>query len=244
VKAVPHTQQMSIMAAVANRRQSLAELAGKAFRKSKSQVRDSFQDLDEQTLHTMCKNVCDLFSGETTQHTASTVSCCSLEESCTAFFNSEESFTEFGEESFDMRRTSEFDISTIDFDLQKEEMEKFELQKKRSDGDDKNLIEVFPGRCLPLRGSEETWKAIMAGYITITRCTCCEEDLTCVEDTHLVICSDCWVFSPVDQSIAGISLEETEEEWHIRDELRGVGLGFKAKDILEWMNSQQKAESS
>jgi hypothetical protein len=185
-----------------------------------------------------------LFSGETTHHTASTESC-TLEESCAAFFNSEESFAEFGDESFDMRRTSEFDMSAIDYDLQKEEMEKFEQQKQgRSDGDDENLIEVSPGYCLPLHGSKDTWKAIMAGKIIITRCTCCEEDLTCVEDVQLVICCDCWVFSPVDQSIAGILLEETDEEWFTRNESSGVGLGVKANDIVEWINSQQEAESS
>jgi hypothetical protein len=230
------------MAAVANQRQSLAKLAGKSFRKRQSRIqsfsqRDSLGDLDEQTLHAMCKHVAGLFSGETTHHTASTESC-TLEESCAAFFNSEESFAEFGDESFDMRRTSEFDMSAIDYDLQKEEMEKL------SDEDEANVIEVSPGCCLPLRGSVETWKAIMAGKITITRCTCCEEDLTCVEDVHLVICCDCWIFSRVDQSIAGISLEENDEEWFTRLESSGVGLGVKANDIVEWINSQQEAESS
>jgi hypothetical protein len=133
-------------------------------------------------------------------------------------------------------------MSAINHDLQKEEMEKFEQQKPRgSDRDDANLIEVFPGCCLPLRGGKETWKAIMKGKITITRCTCCEEDLTCVEDAQLVICSDCWVFSPVDQSIAGISLEESDEEWFTRHEKSGVGLGIKANEMIEWINSQREA---
>jgi hypothetical protein len=248
VKEVTDTQKRS-MAAVDNQRQSLAELAYKSLSKRQSLIqrhsrRSSLEDMDEQTLNTICEKFSDLLSGETTNHTAPTVSC-SLEESGAPFFNGEESFTTFGEESFNMRRTSDFDVKAIDYDLQKEEMEKFEQQKRLNDGDDEDLIEVSPGCHLPLRGSEETWKAIMSGKVTITRCACCEEDLTCVEDAQLVVCCDCWVFSPVDQSIAGIPLEEeTDEEWFTRNKSRGVGLGVKANDIIEWISSQQEAESS
>ena len=87
-------------------------------------------------------------------------------------------------------------------------------------------IEIAPGIKLPLRGSEETWKAIEEGQITVTNCVSCQQELHCVLDAQLVVCPDCTILSPVDQSYhyAGTSADRY-----------GVGLGIKPEDVVRWI---------
>jgi hypothetical protein len=103
---------------------------------------------------------------------------------------------------------------------------------------EQDLIEVSPGVYLPLRGSKETWEALLEGRVVVTMCSCCQEELSCIEDAQLVVCSDCWVISPVDQSIAGISLEDNEADEECYSS--SVGLGIKASEIGEWLEAAQQ----
>jgi hypothetical protein len=90
-------------------------------------------------------------------------------------------------------------------------------------------IEVAPGIELRLRGSKETWAAIKECRITVTSCCCCLTELHCIEDAELVVCPDCWVVSPVDQSIGGIPIEGDSNESD-----PSVSLGVKVEDSIRW----------
>ncbi len=87
-------------------------------------------------------------------------------------------------------------------------------------------IEVAPGIRLPLRGSDETWKAIEEGQVTVTSCISCQQDLNCVLDAQLVVCPDCSMLSPVDQ---------TTQDADSSADRYGVGLGVKPADIIRWV---------
>lgn len=90
---------------------------------------------------------------------------------------------------------------------------------------DVTTIEVAPGIRLPLRGTEETWKAIEEGQVTVTTCMTCQQDLHCVLDAQMVVCPDCTMLSPVDQ---------TSQDAESLADRYGVGLGVKPEDVLRW----------
>jgi hypothetical protein len=97
------------------------------------------------------------------------------------------------------------------------------------------MIEVTPGADkLPLRGGAETWRAIEEGSITVTMCGYCKMDLNCVFDAQLVICPDCFILSPVDQTEQGTADSTTSMH------RRGVGVGIKAEEIRRWVMSNSE----
>lgn len=87
-------------------------------------------------------------------------------------------------------------------------------------------LEIAPGIKLPLRGSEETWRAIEEGQATVTSCISCQQELHCVLDAQLVVCPDCTMLSPVDQ---------TNHFSGTTPDRYGVGLGVKPGDVLRWI---------
>ena len=87
------------------------------------------------------------------------------------------------------------------------------------------MIEVAPGVKLPLRGSDETWRAIEDGRATITMCMCCQIELNCLENAQLVACPDCTMLSPVDQS----------NQYDDGVARHGVGVGVKPADVIRWI---------
>jgi hypothetical protein len=216
---------------------------------------DSSDELDDVTIHKLCSDFAMLLSGDT-EHTDKTG--CLSNDSATSFdsFAGEEEEQEVVDNDFfdvslidtelqkealaefeeqQKQRTSQ-DAANLNgaqeqlldaglTNTQEDEYEELQLN------DSLDLIEVSPGFNLPLTGSKGTWKAIRDGRITITKCCCCQEDLTCIDDADLVICCDCWVFSPVDQSIAGTP----------SDTPRGVGMGVKIDDMKEWIIAQQRS---
>ena len=101
------------------------------------------------------------------------------------------------------------------------------------DGKRESLIEVAPGIRIPLSSSEETWTAIMDGRVTVTKCQNCGNELTCIDESNLVICSDCWVFSPVEQDGAN----DPSPIIHSR-----ASIGVKIENIFEWLASQENLE--
>jgi hypothetical protein len=111
------------------------------------------------------------------------------------------------------------------------EIDLLESQNSCSSIDGTIRIEVAPGIELRLRGSKETWAAIKESRITVTSCCCCLTELHCIEDSDLVVCPDCWVVSPVDQSIGGIPIEGDSNESDPR-----VGLGVKVEDTIRWLS--------
>jgi len=62
-------------------------------------------------------------------------------------------------------------------------------------------IEVSPGVFANLRGSEETWNALEAGFVADVECLCCGHQLLCIADAEFVLCPDCRVVSPVCDSL-------------------------------------------
>jgi hypothetical protein len=222
---------------------------------SQLQLCESEEELDEvTTIHQSCSNVARLLSGDTDHTDMTGLS----SDSHTSFNNS---FAEFDEDFFDVslidtelqkEALAEFEqqkqsqdgrtntqeellllveddgLNTPDDAFDEEEHEELQLN------DSQDLIEVSPGFNLPLVGSRETWKAIRDGRITITKCCSCQEDLTCIDDADLVVCCDCWVVSPVDQSIAGGTPNGTSST-------RRVGMGVKTDDMQEWITAQQRS---
>ena len=93
------------------------------------------------------------------------------------------------------------------------------------------MIQVQPGIKKPLRGSDETWKAIEDGRVTITCCVSCQIDLNCVEDAELVVCPDCTMISPVDQ---------TTDAGSNRNHRYGVGVGIKPEAIRDWIRKSMQ----
>lgn len=89
------------------------------------------------------------------------------------------------------------------------------------------MIEVGPGVSMLLRGSDETWKAIEDGRVTITSCIYCQIELNCLDDAQLVICPVCTMMSPVDQTDGN---DENSSATR-----RGVGVGIKPEDVVEWV---------
>ena len=95
-----------------------------------------------------------------------------------------------------------------------------------------DVIEVAPGETLPFIRADTTFQALMEGQVLVSKCTCCETDLTCVDYATVIVCADCWAFSPVDQ----------EEQTNCFQD-GCVCLGIKEQDIVEWLNQQEQLES-
>jgi hypothetical protein len=94
-----------------------------------------------------------------------------------------------------------------------------------------DMIDVAPGVSLPLRQSKETWKAIIEGRVIVSQCCYCTQEWTCIEDAELLACSDCWVFSPIEQP----------NQQHDRQS-SGVCIGVRAEDIMEWIQESQQQQ--
>ena len=95
-------------------------------------------------------------------------------------------------------------------------------------------VEVTPGVEVTLRSAPETWQAIKYGCTIQTSCHGCGSDLHVIEDAAHVVCPDCWMIGPVEQSIGGIPLE-----FDGASDNHGLGLGVKASDLLQWIDSTE-----
>jgi hypothetical protein len=82
-------------------------------------------------------------------------------------------------------------------------------------------VEIMPGVFSPLRGSEETWRAINAGNVEIVECICCCNRIQCIADAEYVLCPECRVVSPVENRYRGRQASGQHNK-------RGVGLGLLA----------------
>eukprot|EP00339_Tiarina_fusa_P005505 CAMPEP_0117032204 /NCGR_PEP_ID=MMETSP0472-20121206/23094_1 /TAXON_ID=693140 ORGANISM="Tiarina fusus, Strain LIS" /NCGR_SAMPLE_ID=MMETSP0472 /ASSEMBLY_ACC=CAM_ASM_000603 /LENGTH=503 /DNA_ID=CAMNT_0004740759 /DNA_START=21 /DNA_END=1532 /DNA_ORIENTATION=+ len=87
--------------------------------------------------------------------------------------------------------------------LEEEVQEVVEEEQQQQEAEEELLvIEVAPGIRMSLKTPEDTWRAVLDGRITVTTCTSCACELTVADDAEVVVCTDCWVFSPVDQSLS------------------------------------------
>jgi hypothetical protein len=90
-------------------------------------------------------------------------------------------------------------------------------EDKKPDHASVSQIEIAPGIFKPLRGSEETWKAIETGNIVPTACLSCSLSLHCLDDAEYVICPACQVVGPVECCLQGFG--------------RGIGLGVRDEQL-------------
>ena len=58
-------------------------------------------------------------------------------------------------------------------------------------------IEIAPGEFRPLRGSDETSRAIALGYTQQVDCFICSIRIQCIADCEMVICPECRMVSPI-----------------------------------------------
>jgi hypothetical protein len=91
-------------------------------------------------------------------------------------------------------------------------------------------VEVEPGVFLPLRGSEETLRAMAQGTTRLVQCLSCEAPLACVPDCQMVICPDCRVVSPIldeEQNMRNAFLLASKTGSPLNSS--SVGLGWKMR---------------
>ena len=88
------------------------------------------------------------------------------------------------------------------------------------------IIEIEAGVFEPLRGSQETLRAVQDGEITPVNCICCQSRFHCIKAARYVICPACKVIGPVPGGKVG------------------VGLGFYHKDIPAYGGGKTKRRSS
>lgn len=161
----------------------------------------------------------------------------------TSLFDVDEQMKELGffEEQQKQRATEAREIVGLDpQEHDRDESEQDYSNSEELDNEGEDMIEVSPGVDMPLRRSFETWQAIMDGRVIVTKCYSCTSELGCIDDVELVICADCCVFNLIDQNIASVSLKRDQTSRVVR----GVGIGVKLEDIVEWMSNPEARQST
>jgi len=87
-----------------------------------------------------------------------------------------------------------------------------------------NMVEISPGVLLPLRGAEETRKAIQAGFYVQCECLACSAPkLHCVLDCDCFLCPDCRSVTPNPLKCGDGGGDEYNNG--------GLGLGFRLNEV-------------
>jgi hypothetical protein len=68
------------------------------------------------------------------------------------------------------------------------------------------FIEVMPGIFCALRGSEETWQALLDGSTQHTKCASCSLSLECINAVSMVLCPTCRMITPLEGGDGGLGL--------------------------------------
>jgi hypothetical protein len=85
------------------------------------------------------------------------------------------------------------------------------------------MVEISAGVHEPLRGADETVRAIRQDFYVPISCFGCSKDIFCIADAKYVICPECRVVSPIEEgALDGQSLEQ-----------RGLGLGFTCESLFQ-----------
>jgi hypothetical protein len=89
-------------------------------------------------------------------------------------------------------------------------------------------IEIEPGMYSVLRGSDETWEAILDDMYMPSQCPWCQITVFAIQDCGYVLCPECKaVFPAEDDSGTGHCAM-------INRVASGVGLGFTFESLLKW----------
>ncbi|CAB9518728.1 expressed unknown protein [Seminavis robusta] len=96
------------------------------------------------------------------------------------------------------------------------------------------MVDIAPGVQAPLRGTQETYKAVSKDYYANVSCFGCSMELCCIADVSYVVCPECKVISPLE----GILFEGKETQRH------GLGLGFSYESLFQMQVEIMKERKS
>jgi hypothetical protein len=96
-----------------------------------------------------------------------------------------------------------------------------QLRGQSKPGSSKGAIEVSPGVFSPLRGSSETWEAILDDMYLPSTCFWCATTVFAIQDCGFVLCPKCGAVYPSDDEM-------------IDRIASGVGLGFTFESLARW----------
>lgn len=88
------------------------------------------------------------------------------------------------------------------------------------------LIEVAPDFHVRLRGSDETWMALIDDFFVPTHCAPCDKTLFCIQDAGYMLCPICRVVQPMEDMID--------------PKAGGVGMGVTYEDLVRWQPEIQR----
>jgi hypothetical protein len=109
-----------------------------------------------------------------------------------------------------------------------------EFSKQNNEEEIVEHIEIASGELLPLQGSINTFQALMNGSFSVTECLGCSRELMVCQTADLVVCSDCWLFSPVTKY--GPDGEELSEE--LVGPPTSVGMGVTSEEVKLWFENE------
>jgi hypothetical protein len=104
------------------------------------------------------------------------------------------------------------------------------------DEDDKNRrrapieIEIEPGLYSVLRGSDETWEAILEDMYMPSQCPWCQITVFAIQDCGYVLCPECKAVFPAEEE----NTTNTGGSMMINRVASGVGLGFTFESLRKW----------
>lgn len=85
------------------------------------------------------------------------------------------------------------------------------------------MVEISPGVHEPLRGADETVRAVRHDFYVPIACFGCSNDIFCIADAKYVICPECRVVSPIEEgALEGQALKQ-----------HGLGLGFTCESLFQ-----------
>lgn len=172
-------------------------------------------------------------------------SCVSLHRLEADITDATDDLTDFSEHQFDGHLV-------FDFDEQQRALDTSRSARRDEDGNDNSdddsfalpleaqpvpansrKIPISPDISVALRGASESWRAIRNGSTTAMTCGGCKTRLHVVEDAEYVVCPDCWMVGPVEETIGGIAFELDGG-----CDKYGLGLGLPEKDIVRWVEEE------
>ena len=92
-------------------------------------------------------------------------------------------------------------------------------------------IEIEPGLYSVLRGSDETWEAILDDMYMPSQCPWCQITVFAIQDCGYVLCPECKAVFPAEDDGTGSG---TGHCAMINRVASGVGLGFTFESLLKW----------
>lgn len=109
------------------------------------------------------------------------------------------------------------------------------------------MIEVAPGVHLPLRGADETLRAIEDDFYVPATCSCCTATIFCIQNANFVLCPDCRVVSRADVDDDACCCREanhpddrnggnsvTTTATNNSKSSKSVGLGFTMEELVQY----------